>query len=260
MLSNQKKIAARAAAGVAALLIGLSGSPAAADIMQQFESFGAAQNFAVGFDEFDPNDGTLDEVSISISGQLTYSVFAPAWLDSLGNPMAYDFTATVDHNILGSPGGFDFSSPAQFIFNGVASGLGDTFNFARAFQYDFTLTDFTDLTGGTPLAATSGGFDIPPIFVTGTRADFTVDPLIGPIGIQELNSLTVSSTVSPVALATQQLVAGGLYQVTYEFTPPDPDPDPDPTAVPEPGGLGLLALALAVLAVGRSSWLRRRAA
>ena len=258
MFKNEKMTAAHAIGGVAALLIGLSGAPAAADIMQQFPSFGPAQNFAVGIDQFDPNDGALDEVRISISGQLTYSVFAPAWLDALGNPMTYDFSATVDHDILGSPGGFSFGSPAQFIFNGTASGLGDTFTFSRAFTYDFDLTAATDLLGGAPLAGTSSGFDIAPFLVTGTRADFVADPLIGPITIQEQNILSVSNTVAPVALATTQLVAGGLYQVTYEFTPPvTPDPGPGPTAVPEPGGFGFVALALAALAAWRSPGLRR---
>lgn len=238
-------------ARVLALTIGLAlTAPAAQAVtLQQIvgDSFSGSVD-TLSFPSFDPALGTLDRVNVSITG--TLQLLAPSQVNIVSGPggsfpsqIAVAATVTQSFVPIGiNNRGFEFATPAQYLFNSVASGAGEPVSFSTPFSYDFSFTAITDLIG----FAIPGfsGPTIPPTSVIGTRGDFL--DLAPPLDGEEIQILTQSQIGSLTGLLGGVVTVGGSVLVTYVYTPPVVD-------VAEPATLALFGLGTLGLC-----WRRRR--
>ncbi|HLG53816.1 MAG TPA: PEP-CTERM sorting domain-containing protein [Vicinamibacterales bacterium] len=215
---------------------------ASADTIVDVASFAfSGTNFAFdGFQiqPFDPLLGTLDEVSIGITGVLNVS--APTLVLPLPPPpggpggfLGYSYRIDVTNEFVGLFGNlFELSPEAQFAFTGFASGAGEQAVFSQLFTYGFTLTNITDLIGFAPVD--SSGVTIPP-FAVAQRSDFL--PTLADQYVMETRFAGSFTQGIPTPIS---LSGGGTVQTTYRYTP-TPVPEPTTLFLFVTGTLGLLA-------------------
>jgi hypothetical protein len=188
--------------------------------IHQSNAFLADPSATINVSPFDPSQGTLDRVDVSISGTLTASVVTQPFLAGpFGTPVPYTFNVTVTQDFSGSAGKyFDFSSPAEFRFTSLtATGTGATQTIATNFTYTFSFTDITDLAGfASPTTASSFGALIPPaVGALGTRAGFLLTPPpIDLILLAETWRVTGSTGPAPVI---PSVTAQGALAITYHY-------------------------------------------
>ncbi|WP_119420788.1 hypothetical protein [Desertibaculum subflavum] len=231
-------------------LVALFGAPAASALtLQQVVGDSFSGSFdTVSFASFDPALGTLDRVDVAINGTLvlqgpTQVNFLQTPGGPVPQPVALAATVSQDFFRIGIGNrGFEFGSPAQFFFNGVATGAGEPAIFSRPFSYGFAFTDFTDLLGFAIPSFT--GANQPPITVNGQRDDFL--DLAPPLDALSIDIAVQTMIAQLTGFAGAAVNAAGSVFVTYTYTTLE-------VAVAEPATAGLFGCALAGLAL-----LRRR--
>ncbi len=188
----------------------------------------------LGVDPFDPSLGTLDRVAVAISGVMAVQALAPPNFSPPPSPIPipYPLLVRVEQTFFGlGEKFFTFETPGQFLFTGVALGVGEFISFQRPFSYNFTFNNLTDIIGFV-LPGTEG-VNIPPI-ISGQRSDFGAD-------LSRLNEIDLIQQVFGFSfggptLQGLQATANGALIIQYDYTP-----------VPLPGtvwlwGSGLLGL------------------
>lgn len=229
-----------ALAGLVVAVCLAAAAPAAAVPQNQVSAFsfdGVVGTAFATFTEFDPADGTLDTVSVSIDGTFTVQVLLQPFTS---------LTPIIEFDVDGAGGrGFDFAGDGgRFILPVQANPTGTPIavTLATGFSAGFTLTALTDLTGViVPSFDATIADAIPPTTVEAQRSDFIQG--IVPIGISETLILRAVNFTPLTAFS-----GGGAMVLTYNF-------EPAAIAIPAPSALALLASGLAVLA-----WRRRVAA
>lgn len=231
-------------------LVALLGVPAASALtLQQAVGDSFSGSFdTVGFASFDPTLGTLDRVDIAINGSLvlqgpTQTSFIQTQAGPVPQPVALAATVSQDFFRIGIGNrGFEFGLPAQFFFNGLATGAGEPAILSRPFSYSFAFTDFTDLLGFAIPSFT--GANQPPTTVNGQRDDFL--DLAPPLDALSIDIAVQTMIEQLTGFAGATVNANGSILMTYTYTTP-------PVAVAEPATLGLIAFGLCGFAL-----LRRR--
>ena len=226
--------------------------PAAALPFVVAETFSAGPSGmfgSFGVTPFDPTLGTLNSISIDITGVLRVQVFAPQNLVMAGfglTPQPYSFGVDVEQTFLGELDKyFEFNGPAWFHLTGNTIGTGELVTLSTLFTYGMTFSASTDLTGGltVPSVSSSVGTLIPPVGVTALRSDF-VETIIPHDVIDLFQSITFSGVLPSLTPTLQQLSADGSFIMTYNYTPATPQAAP----VPEPAAMLLVGCGLAVRA------------
>ncbi len=239
-----------------ALLLGAATRTDAATI-QHFYAFAANGVGSMSVDPFDPLLGTLDSVSVGITGNMTVTgtaapnlVPGPPGMGAVPIPYAFDFTVTQDFFGLGGQY-FDFTSPATFRLDGADTGVGGAFTLTTNFSYGFSVDAVTDLIGFAlpTVSATNAAATPPPGGITGRRSDFLT--IAGPIHEILLVQMLMPGPQAP-APAIAALATNGLLELRYTYTPAA-------VAVPEPAVAALFGTALGLVALRRRQWARRRA-
>lgn len=210
--------------GAAAVVAFGCASKADAALIIQSESFSTTAGVAiVGFQEFDPDLGTLDSVLVAIVGNASISLTALPFTAVFGG---------LHFDAVGAGGrGFDYLTPGHVqnasLFNGGDTQITQVF--LQPFAMDFTLNATTDLAGFA--VANTVGMIAPPV-VDAQRADFIEG--LAAIGISEtLIFSTDGSAVNPT-------VEGAVF-LTYNYTPAVVTP------VPAPATMGIFLAGLAGL-------------
>ena len=142
-------------------LVGLGGvtseASATSIIVADSFSFGTPGLISTSLTPFDPALGTLNEVTVSISGSFTVTVAPAPNLIPIGGvptPQPYSFQVDVSQLFDGFGGEFfDFGTAAHFLFSALADGTGTPRTFGSTFTYDMHFDALTDLIG----------FDIPSV-------------------------------------------------------------------------------------------------
>jgi MYXO-CTERM domain-containing protein len=224
--------------GSSALLLAvalLHGQAEASLVQIQTRAF-SGSTVPIGVAPFNPTQGTLESVSVSINGLLSVSGIAPALLIPEPVPVfqPYTYRVQVDQDFSGLGGYFfDFGTPARFFLDGLTSGTGEVFALSRPFSYGFTFTATTDLSGFA--IPSSSGPDQPPAQVNGLRGDF-LEALASPNQILLTHEAIGVPLTGPTPTVTSWISAGGMI-IEYRYTPAPV------VSVPEPGMLALLGLA-----------------
>jgi hypothetical protein len=218
-------------------------------------SFSGSIGF-IDFHEFDSSLGTLDSVSVTLQGTLVIQGTTGVSLGAFGIPIPYDYSLFVEQDFFrgATDRGFEFSAPpARFNVVGQATGAGEPFVAAGAFNYSFSFTDGSDLLGGFTFPSFGSSFAMtPPGGVYALRDDFLpVSPVIIGLPIETVftHLLTQASGVPFPALSVS---ASGALLVEYRYTPTTPP------AVPEPATATVLTVALALLPIFGGERGRRR--
>lgn len=216
--------------------------PAAAHAaaLVQVSGFSGIGSVIIDYSSFDPSLGALQRIDVSITGSLIVRGLSQLNLIPTPSgpiPVPVPLTAVVQQDFSALAGrGFDFATPATYVLNSLATGLGEAVTLSVPFRYDFAFTDFTDLVG---FAIPSfSGPTIPPTLITGERSDFLDLPVpLDDLPIQGLLITTPSSTIGLIAPSAESV---GVLRVTYTYNEALPTPDVD---VAEPGSLVLLGFA-----------------
>lgn len=207
-------------------------------------------NFATATDSidvtpFDPSLGTLNSVSVSISGQTHVDYTAMPFFTGQ-YPAGYTYNIFADQSFIGAGNKyFAFGSPATFgwmlaWYDALGNASHETFD--NTFTYDFTFNDVTDQAGQAALTTTNTtGFNSSsPSTVNGYLANFIDDGLsVNQILLLQFPKIITQVTSVPFTMATT-----GLLTLTYDYA----DAPLDPAPVPEPStmllfGSGLFSLA-----------------
>jgi hypothetical protein len=202
----------------------------------------------IGLTPFDPTLGTLDSVAVSIVGTLSVAGLAPSFVvpgpGAAPVPMPYSYRVRVDQDFDGTGSSyFDFTTPAQYLLDGAATGSGDAFTLVSPFSYWFQFTAATDLAGFT-LPAFSGP-TLPPVSITGTRSAF-LETIFSPAEFVLMTHTATGLALTGPVPTISSVASAGVITVEYRYTP---------RTVPEPSAtaLMLLPLALAVQRARRSA-------
>lgn len=209
---------------LAAIAVATPSSAATITFNQPFSGSGAVAAALVGFPEFQPALGTVDEIGIEIVGTLALTtLLAPQ--QSIVPQIGFD--------AFGAGGrGFGFAGDgARFLLPGATnpSAIPELRTLVTTFTLAFKLDALSDLTGVVvPSTSSTLGTLIPPVSVEARRSDF----------IQGLVSIGVNETLvfTPIGFVATTLDIGGAITVTYTYTPAG-----GPNAVPAPGAVALLA-------------------
>jgi hypothetical protein len=168
-----------------------------------------------GIHPFDPALGTLYNVSITIQGNMSATVFNTPFGD-INNPIPYGYTIGVHQLFYGVPSSifFEFQDPGgTFIINGHSLGNQDTFAFATSFSYDFRFNDITDLFGGT-VPNTSNV--LPPPFINGLLENFIENRVASNmIALEQWNEYLGGSGPPPSLITSE---ASGILMIRYDYT------------------------------------------
>lgn len=238
--------------------LSLAGGQANALVISYSSLFSASNNVNhdptvsnIDVTPFDPSLGTLNSVSVSISGQTHVDYTAcPAFAGM--SPIGYVYNIFVDQQFMGAGNKyFIFESPAMFSWMSAwydPLGYAAYETFDNAFTYNFTFNDITDQAGRADLTTTNttGFVCSSPLTVSGYMADFidTGAPINQILFMQNTNIVTTVFDV-PFSLSTM-----GSLTISYDYTP---YPDPAPAPVPEPATMLLLGSGLLGLAGFRKS-------
>jgi hypothetical protein len=187
--------------------------------------------------------GSLEEVRVSITGTMQVTGLTPQnGVNFPGGfipvPYSYGVEVRQDFDGLGSSF-FDFTTPAIFQLQGLATGFPLAFAFAVPFVYTFEFTDITDLIGFA-IPSTSPGI-IPPVSVAGTTHAFNDTGAL-------LNLILLTHVAIPIAIngpppGIISFGAAGVLRIEYEYVPTVPrDPNDPGPPVPEPASLTLIAI------------------
>lgn len=225
--------AVTALCGAAAVL---GAAPAAADQIETV-SAGFAGDAAL-IPSFDTSLGTLDEVSVSISGVLTLTLATTPNLQSNGEapvPTPYPISGQAMLEFQGAA--FNSQPPGElFPVNALADGAGGPATAVVPIDTGFTFNASTDVVGFAVDPSTPDG-----VFF-GTRANFAPGPFSVPLVEADVPTYQDLSQL-PDFLITWDLA--GAVVVQYTYTPATAP------AVPEPANLTLLGMGLAALAMVR---------
>ena len=207
-------------------------APARADLILQVEPFalsGIVGSPILGFQPFDPDLGTLDRVSVSISGSFLFTaILAPGQAA----------VPSVTWEAFGLGGlGFEFApSDALFLFPAVTNpSLLEPLPIALStvFTLDFSLTNATDVVGFViPSVGATGATLVLPTVVA-QRSDF-VARFAGDSVMEQFVFLPPAGLQPAGGFA-----GGGSVLLQYEFTPA--------LSVPEPNGVLLLGAGVLLL-------------
>lgn len=231
------------------LLVSLT-RPASADLIVVSSAFSGGTFDAIGMTPFDSSLGTLDKVSVNITGTLSVSGstlpnLVPAGPTLIPTPYSYCIDVSQDFEGL-LDGYFDLNDHSAFSMFGLATGVGEPFTLATTFSYSFNFDDISDLIGfAIPSVSSSFGTVVPPFSVSAARADFTGTGVLEEVDLlQSAAATTLGAAVPPPLIGA--FGAEGAIVVTYEYTP-------TPAPVPEPTMLSLLGVAV-VVARAASVW------
>ena len=224
-------------------------------IISQSASFNLASPWtsnggvAVGtltLDSFDPAQGTLDSVDVSIDGSISTNAFLPPFFgvgapgELIPIPYPYTFSQRLP--------GLGFAVDPKITFNGVAIGLAPIpFSADISHEFSFSLTESTDLTGLSPVSSNYSGSHslgsavfVNPESNSRHRVEY-VSSIIGsstPLVLQPMLMLDPVSAVGPFSgNVTWEGTIGIDYNYTESLAP----------AVPIPGAAWLFVSALGVV-------------
>lgn len=168
----------------------------------------------IGVHPFDPSLGTLDKVAVTIIGQMTLQGFAPTNFvpTTAPTPIPYAYNIRVEQTFDGLAGKFfTFETPGQFLFAGVALGVGEPLVFQRSFSYTFNFDNLTDIIG--LVLPSTTGVAIPPI-ISGQRPDFLATFL--PLNEIDLLQQVFAFSIGP-PLQGLVAMADGSLTIQYDY-------------------------------------------
>jgi hypothetical protein len=185
------------------------------------------------FDTFDDDGYVLDSVGIFITGVMTLNFVGPPLLFPPPPGVAvvsHDFSGAVDST----------PNPSFRIPVVQLSGAGFVHPVVVPFEYDFMLTEVSDL---------NGLVEADPLSTFGTTAGFiraARSTFVAPPEQRALRILTRLTAISDPQLSLVTAQMSGVLQITYSYSPRASEL-PTPAPVPLPAALPLSAAALVTL-------------
>lgn len=207
---------------------------------------------------FSPELGTLTDIDLRFSGQVTLTVDTGQNFTFVGGPaipQPFLVATELSIGIQGTFGLFGMSPPLRVIAQTQATGFDNQDTITETYSFQFSYNDVIDQFLG-PLAVSSTGHAqfVPPATVTGQLDDFLASPIVPPelVFFYELSFLNQGIRVLNDPTIVQ---ASSILQVSTDYTfTPHPPPSVD---VPEPATGALLLLGLTLLVPLRGAASRR---
>jgi hypothetical protein len=208
------------------------------------QSYSGTTN-VISIPSFDPSQGTLDSVNVTIQGTFTDTIDTIPTITPDG-PIPEPFQVELSQNLQGF---MSFFAPTNIYIDGFTTGLGTPIEVVGQYIYTFTVDPTTDLIGAVPMSAT--------VNVTAGPASVTTDPI--PLAQGTLSDFQspipgVSIPLFGVEGTTVTAQGGtafaepptdtGAVLVEYNYTTSIPDTG---QTVPEPPTYALLFIGLALL-------------
>lgn len=200
------------------------------------------------FDTFARDGYVLDSVGFSITGVMTLNFAGPALLFPPPpglSVVSHDFSGAVDSR----------PNPSFLVRVTPLPGVSVMPPVVVPFEYDFTLTDDSDLEGfvetlPVSTSSTTRGS------IRGSRATFIAPPAQRALRIA--TRLTVPSDPQQSLIGAQM---SGVLQISYAYSPlAEESPTSPPAPVPLPAALPLSGAAIMMLGLMRGRRIRRRCA